>query len=155
MKYFSLLMIMLFMLASNAFAFDAKKYFKANCTSCHLIGGGDKTGPDLAGVSKRRSVEWIVKFMNYPEGMINGDEDEEDYPVNKACKTPACKVKFEYGDKVAYSLYQLYKPNIMTEHEVDKAQVKALLKYIDSVATKPGKKSKINSFKVLKFHPVK
>jgi mono/diheme cytochrome c family protein len=144
MKYFSLVMMTLFLLASSAMAFDAKKYFKSNCTSCHLIGGGDKTGPDLAGVSKRRKVEWIVKFMNYPEGMINGDSDEEDYPVKKGTLNGK---DITYGDKVAYSLYEMYKPSIMTEHEVDATQVKAILTYIDSVAKTP--KGKITKFKVL------
>ena len=144
MKYLSLLMMTLLIFASSAIAFDAKKFFKSNCTACHLIGGGDKTGPDLAGVSKRRKVEWIVKFMNYPEGMINGDEDEEDYPVKKGILNGK---KISYGDKVAYSLYQIYKPSVMTEHEVDEAQVKALLKYIDTVSTTP--KGKITKFKVL------
>jgi mono/diheme cytochrome c family protein len=144
MKYLSLVLMTLFMFASGAMAFDAKKFFKSNCTACHLIGGGDKTGPDLAGVSKRRTVEWIVKFMNYPEGMINGDSDEEDYPVKKGTLKGKA---ISYGDKVAYSLYQMYKPSIMTEHEVDATQVKALLKYIDSVATTP--KGKIVKFKAL------
>ena len=142
MKILSLLIMMAF--SSQILAFDAKTFFKNNCTSCHLIGGGDKTGPDLAGVSKRRTVKWITKFMNYPEGMINGESDEEDYPENKGTLNGKA---ITYGDKVAYSLFQMYKPSVMAEHEVDEAQVKALLKYIDSVSKTP--KGKITKFKVL------
>ncbi len=144
MKSLLLVLVMSIAFASSAMAFDAKKFFKANCTACHLIGGGDKTGPDLAGVGKRRKVEWIVKFMSYPDGMINGDSDEEDYPVKKGKLNGK---DISYGDKVAYSLFQMYKPQVMTEQEIDAEQVKALIKYIDSVSTTP--KGKITKFKVL------
>lgn len=118
-------------LSVSSFGFDAAKYFKATCATCHTIGGGDKTGPDLAGVSKRRSVDWIVKFVNYPEGMINGDEEEAGY---------------EKPDPVAKALYELYKPQMMAEQEMTKAQVEAVLKYIDAQKKEP--KGKITKFKV-------
>jgi nitrite reductase (NO-forming) len=107
---------------SSSFAFDGAKHFKQNCASCHTIGGGDKTGPDLAGLSKRRKIDWIVKFVNYPEGMISGDEEEEGY---------------EKADEVAKKVYALYKPTMMPEQELDKKQIKAILKYIDSLKKEP------------------
>ena len=119
-------MITVFVLVMSAkiLAFDAAKEFKTNCATCHSIGGGDvgKIGPDLAEVSKRRSIDWIVKFVKYPEGMINGDEEEEGY---------------EKADPIAKRVYQLYKPTIMSEQELDEAQIKALVKYIDSQGKKP------------------
>jgi len=140
----SFLITTLLILSAQAFAYDAAKVFKANCTTCHNIGGGDKTGPDLAGVGKRRSIEWMVKFINYPEGMINGDADEEGYSENKGTLNGKA---ITYGDKVAYSLYQMYKPNMMAEHEMSKSEVEAMVKYIDSVSKTP--KGKITTFKVL------
>lgn len=106
----------------NSFGFDAAKHFTKKCATCHTIGNGDKTGPDLAGLSKRRKVEWIVKFVNYPEGMISGDEEEEGY---------------EKPDPIAKKLFDLYKPAMMAEQEMTKAQVEAMLKYIDAQNKQP------------------
>lgn len=124
-KYMKLsLLILLVTFTSMAFGFDAEKEFKTNCATCHSIGGGDvgKVGPDLAGLSKRRKLDWIVKFMKYPEGMINGDDEEEGY---------------EKPDPIAKKVYELYKPTVMADQEVDKAKVQALLKYIDSKGKEP------------------
>lgn len=114
----------------SSFAFDAAKYFKSTCATCHTIGEGDKIGPDLAGLSKRRKVDWIVKFVNYPDGMINGDEEEPGY---------------EKADPIAKKVYALYKPQMMAEQEMTKAQVEAVLKYIDSLKKQP--KGKITTLK--------
>lgn len=114
----------------GVFAFDAGTYFQKTCTTCHTIGGGDKIGPDLAGLSKRRKVDWIVKFVNYPDGMINGDEEEAGY---------------EKADPVAKKVYELYKPQMMSDHELTKAQVEAILKYIDAQKKQP--KGKITKLK--------
>ena len=119
---FLLVIMSVMAFAGQAFAFEAEKYFKQNCASCHTIGGGDKIGPDLAGLSKRRKIDWLVKYINYPEGMINGDEEEEGY---------------EKPDALAKKVYELYKPTLMPEQEVSKAQVEAILKYIDAQKKEP------------------
>lgn len=118
------LLVALVAFASQVLAFDAAKEFKTNCSTCHTIGGGDKgkVGPDLAGVGKRRKLDWIVKFVKYPEGMINGDEEEAGY---------------EKPDPIAKKVYNLFKPTVMADQELDKAKVKAMLKYIDSQGKKP------------------
>lgn len=110
--------------AGQVFAFDAAKEFKTNCATCHSIGGGDKgkVGPDLAGLSKRRKLDWIVKFVKYPEGMINGDAEEAGY---------------EKPDALAKKVYNLYKPTVMADQELDKAKIQAILKYIDAQKKEP------------------
>lgn len=110
--------------------FDAGKHFKNVCSQCHTIGGGDKIGPDLAGLSKRRKVEWLVKFINYPDGMINGDAEEPGY---------------EKPDPMAKKVYDLYKPQMMAEQEMTKVQVEAMLKWIDGQKKEP--KGKIITLK--------
>lgn len=47
-----------------------KAIFEQKCTSCHTIGGGDKVGPDLKGVSTRRSHDWLVAWITAPDQMI-------------------------------------------------------------------------------------
>lgn len=114
----------------SAMAFDAGKHFQAVCSACHSIGEGDKIGPDLAGLDKRRKPEWVHKFMNYPEGMINGDEEEEGY---------------EKPDPIAKKVYELYKPQMMAEQEMTMEQVKAMLKWIADQKKEP--KGKITQLK--------
>lgn len=114
----------------SCFGIDGESYFKQNCSACHSIGEGDKIGPDLAEVSKRREIDWLVKFINYPEGMIFGDEEEEGY---------------EKADPVAKKIYELYKPTIMPEQEIEKEELKEVLNYIDSLKKKP--KGKITTLK--------
>lgn len=48
--------------------------FKQSCSSCHTIGGGRLTGPDLKDVSKRKDRAWLVRFITDPAGVIaSGD----------------------------------------------------------------------------------
>ena len=53
----------------------AKTDFESKCVACHAITGGEgkKLGPDLAGVTRRRSEDWIVKFLRSPEQMLAAD----------------------------------------------------------------------------------
>ena len=65
---------MLFAFQSAASAQEAPQYFRQNCMSCHTIGGGRLTGPDLKDVSQRKDRVWLARFMLDPKGMIaSGD----------------------------------------------------------------------------------
>jgi mono/diheme cytochrome c family protein len=48
--------------------------FGSRCTSCHTIGDGRKVGPDLVGVTARRSAEWITRFLTSPTKAIDGGD---------------------------------------------------------------------------------
>ena len=37
------------------------------CRGCHTIGGGDRVGPDLVGLSSRRSNEWAARYIMSPK----------------------------------------------------------------------------------------
>lgn len=54
---------------------DPLKFFKEKCISCHTIGGGRSTGPDLKDVTKRRNREWLVEFILNPKKKIDSDTD--------------------------------------------------------------------------------
>ena len=43
------------------------------CDACHKIGGGKLVGPDLQGVTSRRSVKWIEKMILKPDVMLQED----------------------------------------------------------------------------------
>lgn len=51
-----------------------KAIFEQKCTMCHTIGGGKRIGPDLKGVTERRSAEWLVKWISDPEKMLNEND---------------------------------------------------------------------------------
>jgi nitrite reductase (NO-forming) len=56
-------------------AMQGKLNFESKCLACHSIGGGDKLGPDLYGVTKRRDAGWIGRWLHDPEGMLKTDAD--------------------------------------------------------------------------------
>jgi nitrite reductase (NO-forming) len=49
--------------------------FESKCLACHSIGQGKKLGPDLAGVTKRRSEAWLKRWLKEPEKMLQTDAD--------------------------------------------------------------------------------
>lgn len=53
---------------------DVYEFFKMNCTSCHTIGGGRLTGPDLQNVEDRQERDWLVDFMVDPKGVIDSGD---------------------------------------------------------------------------------
>jgi cytochrome c2 len=54
---------------------EGKSIFQARCAACHNI-NKTLTGPALAGVDQRRSMDWIVDFVHSSQTVIkNGDKD--------------------------------------------------------------------------------
>jgi protein SCO1 len=51
--------------------------FSTMCVTCHSIGGGDKIGPDLAGVTAHRDRRWLTRYIAAPDRM-------RDDPIAKA-----------------------------------------------------------------------
>jgi nitrite reductase (NO-forming) len=54
-------------------AVKGKLSFESKCLACHSIAGGDKLGPDLYQVSKRRNEAWIARWLKSPEQMLKSD----------------------------------------------------------------------------------
>jgi mono/diheme cytochrome c family protein len=53
---------------------ETVKFFKQNCASCHTVGGGRLTGPDLTGLMERRDRDWLVEFLIDPKGVIDSGD---------------------------------------------------------------------------------
>jgi cytochrome c2 len=49
-------------------------YFQQNCTSCHTIGGGRITGPDLKDVAKRKDRAWLERFVQNPKAVLDSGD---------------------------------------------------------------------------------
>jgi mono/diheme cytochrome c family protein len=43
------------------------------CIGCHSIGKGKRSGPDLAGVTQRRDLDWLRRWMKNPTPMFETD----------------------------------------------------------------------------------
>jgi nitrite reductase (NO-forming) len=56
-------------------AVQGKLAFESKCLACHTLGGGDRLGPDLLGVTERRAEDWLVRFLRDPETMLETDPD--------------------------------------------------------------------------------
>jgi mono/diheme cytochrome c family protein len=87
--------------AVNPAALFAKK-----CTSCHTYGQGDKVGPDLKGVTTRRSLTWLTAWIRSSERLIKS------------------------GDPMAAALFQKYKGERMPDQNFTAEELDALLGYI-------------------------
>lgn len=48
-------------------------YKNKGCVACHTIGKGKLVGPDLLGVTERRSEDWLSRWMLNPDEMLKTD----------------------------------------------------------------------------------
>lgn len=44
--------------------------FRTRCQTCHTVGGGDRLGPDLSGVSRTRSHAWLSRWIREPDRVL-------------------------------------------------------------------------------------
>lgn len=55
--------------------FNTGQYlFGKDCIACHTIGHGESIGPDLLGVTKIRSREWLLRMIKTPDQMLDGQD---------------------------------------------------------------------------------
>jgi mono/diheme cytochrome c family protein len=93
-------------------ASPAATLFEKSCYSCHNIGGGDKKGPDLKGVTTRRSREWLQRYISTPATLNrNGDPD-------------------------AVALFKKFAPEVMPDQAITPEQIDSVLNLIDELSKK-------------------
>jgi nitrite reductase (NO-forming) len=56
-------------------AVQGKLNFESKCLACHSVGEGKKLGPDVAGVTRRRTDAWLTRWLKEPEKMLETDAD--------------------------------------------------------------------------------
>lgn len=103
---------------------EGKSIFISRCAACHNI-NKTVTGPALAGVDERRSIDWIVQFVHSSQTLIKS------------------------GDKDAVALFEKFNKIPMPDHpDLTPDHIKSIVEYIKSEATtktdaapfkKPGK----------------
>jgi len=60
--------------SATAHAQDPAADFRQNCMSCHTIGGGRLTGPDLKHVDQRKDRDWLAQFIMDPRAVIDSGD---------------------------------------------------------------------------------
>ena len=98
---------------TNAFSQEeGEKLFKQICVACHTINQGKLIGPDLADIHLRRSEDWIIKFVQSSQSVINS------------------------SDPVAVALFEEYNKIVMPDNNYSDDQIRTLIAYI--AANSPG-----------------
>lgn len=82
--------------------------FNTLCIACHTIGGGNLVGPDLAGITDKRSQQWLVDFITSSQAMVQA------------------------GDPDAVALFEEYNGMIMPDALVPEQEVLAVIGYMAS-----------------------
>ncbi len=82
-----------FLIATCLFAFgnppvdEGKAIFTTRCAGCHNV-NKTLTGPALGGIQDRRSIDWIISFVQSSQGLVkSGDKDALEV-FNKFNKIP-------------------------------------------------------------------
>jgi nitrite reductase (NO-forming) len=94
-------------------AIAGKQAFESKCLACHTVGEGDKLGPDVAGVTKRRSKEWLARWLREPDKMLQTDAD-------------------------AKAMLKKYNNIPMPNQSLTEAEIKQYLKYFDWIDAQPA-----------------
>jgi len=72
-----LCLVLVLALAALAHGDPIKELFDTQCSGCHTVGGGDGGGPDLKGVTDRRSEEWLESIIIEPDRMTKDAARQE------------------------------------------------------------------------------
>lgn len=91
---------------------DGAGIFKANCATCHTIGGGKMVGPDLKNVHTRRQDDWLKKWIKNSQSVVKS------------------------GDAYAVDLFKQYNNTVMPNQDLKDDEITALLAYIKTESTK-------------------
>ncbi len=105
---------------------NGKTIFLSRCAACHNI-NRVLTGPALAGVDQRHTLDWIINFVHSSQSVIKG------------------------GDPAASALFEKFNKVVMPDHaDLTTDNIKSIVEYIKSESllqnnnnppfAKPGKK---------------
>ncbi len=110
-KLLPILFFPLLLVHQPASAQDGEKLFKQNCGACHVM-GRRLVGPDLTGVTEKRSKEWIHSFVKSSQTMVKA------------------------GDADAVAIFKEYNEIMMPDQPLSAGEVDQVLDYINSFGAK-------------------
>lgn len=108
-RFFLLILFTAFVVGANAVppVEDGKIIFTARCAACHNV-NKQLTGPALAGVYERRSIDWIIKFVHSSQTMVKS------------------------GDKDAVALFEKFKIPMPDHPDLTDDNIKSIVEYVKS-----------------------
>jgi mono/diheme cytochrome c family protein len=111
--------MIMFSLVAHADPIDeGKAIFMSRCAGCHNV-NKNLTGPALAGVDQRRSIEWIVNFVHSSQTMV------------------------KQGDKDAVTVFEKFNKIPMPDHpDLTDENIKQIVEYIKAESKPTGGDSK-------------
>jgi mono/diheme cytochrome c family protein len=92
---------------------EGKSLFTARCAGCHNV-HKTLTGPALAGVDQRHSIEWIINFVHGSQAMV------------------------KKGDKAAVALFNQFKIPMPDHPDLTADNIKNIVAYIKAEAATPA-----------------
>src|SRR6266571_3885975 len=92
---------------------QGKLAFESKCLACHSVGEGKKLGPDVAGVTKRRTDAWLARGLREREKMLATDAD--------------AKALLKEHDNIP-----------MPNQSLGEAEIKQFIKYFHWIDTQPA-----------------
>jgi mono/diheme cytochrome c family protein len=91
---------------------EGEQLFRTTCVACHQITEAKLVGPGLKNVDKRRSQDWLVKFIKNSQSLVQA------------------------GDKQAVEVFNQFNKIPMPNHDYSDAQVLNIIAYIKSESSK-------------------
>ena len=79
--------------------------FVKTCGACHTVGGGGRVGPDLGGVTTRRTRDWLTSYIMEPEKLR---ARQDPVALSLTAKYPTVRMpnlglsEFDSSDVIAY-----------------------------------------------------
>lgn len=127
--FVSIILILFFNAGVNAnpdLPIEGKSIFMSRCAGCHNV-KKPLTGPALAGIDERRSMDWIINFVHSSQSMV------------------------KKGDKDAVAIFEKFNRIPMPDHaDLTSDHIKSIVEFIKSESkpveenkapfAKPGKK---------------
>ena len=119
MKIKKLSLVLIILLSTTIFVHatppeEGKTIFINRCAACHNV-NKVMTGPALAGIDQRRSLEWITKFIHSSQTLVKS------------------------GDKDAVAIFQQFNRVPMPDHaDLTSDHIKSIVDFIKSEAKPAG-----------------
>jgi cbb3-type cytochrome oxidase cytochrome c subunit len=89
----------------------SQAYINRGCFICHQMGRGRAAGPDLFGVTERRTIDWLTRFLKNTGEMLD-------------------------SDPIAHALLEEYKFQRMPTIAMTDREIEALIHYIQAETTR-------------------
>jgi len=87
---------------------NGQRLFQSKCASCHTLGRGDGVGPDLAGITARRTRAWVTRYIAEPDALLAA------------------------GDPIATELFKRYKEVRMPNLRLGSSDVTDLVSFLNA-----------------------